>query len=225
FTGVPAKTPLAGFVHPTSKEVYVADWLSATHQKHVTYLQVALEEMHRNVTVRSDKLRQQARGLRDRKSQVKFAGFSVGDFVLVGLVVNRPMKLALHWRGQVTRVITDHVMETQQLVTPYEVTVHHACRLKMYHEGGREVTKDLEAQIAVYICYLDEGPVAESREEARDKSVGQFVFLSTYYVSFNLNEWNIIATMGVAPGLLLLLCMQFVPDTHRICCFSTTTPS
>ncbi|RQM29362.1 hypothetical protein B5M09_011611 [Aphanomyces astaci] len=96
--------------------------------------------MHRHVAVRSNKLRQQARGRRDRKSQVKFAGFSVGDFVLVGSVFNLPTKLALHWRGpcQVTRVITDHVMETQQLVPPYKVTVHHACRLKMYHEGGRE---------------------------------------------------------------------------------------
>ncbi|RHZ28605.1 hypothetical protein DYB37_012293 [Aphanomyces astaci] len=44
--------------------------------------------------------------------------------------------------------------------------------------------------------------------------VGQFfVYLSTCYVSFNLNERKIIATMGVAPGLQLLVCMQFVPDT------------
>ncbi|RHZ29528.1 hypothetical protein DYB37_011475 [Aphanomyces astaci] len=44
--------------------------------------------------------------------------------------------------------------------------------------------------------------------------VGQFfVYLSTCYVSFNLSEWKIIATIGVAPGLLLLVCMQFVPDT------------
>ncbi|RHY27172.1 hypothetical protein DYB25_012866 [Aphanomyces astaci] len=44
--------------------------------------------------------------------------------------------------------------------------------------------------------------------------IGQFfVYLSTCYVSFNLNEWKIIATMGVAPCLLLLVCMQFVPDT------------
>ncbi|RLN87899.1 hypothetical protein DYB28_012169, partial [Aphanomyces astaci] len=153
------------FVHPTSKEVYVADWLGAARQKHVTDLQLALEEMHRHVAVRSDKLRQQARGRRDRKSQVKFAGFSVGDFVLVGSVVNRPTKLALHWRGpcQVTRVITDHVMETQQLVPPYEITVHHACRLKMYHEGGREVTEDLEAQIA----FGDGGFHVERLDEAR----------------------------------------------------------
>ncbi|ETV71603.1 hypothetical protein H257_13065 [Aphanomyces astaci] len=167
FTDLPAKTPLAGFVHPTSNEVdvYVADWLVDVCQKHVTGLQVALEEIHRNVAVRSDKLRQKARGRRDRKSQVKFAGFSVGDFVLVGLVVNRPTKLALYWRGpcQATRVITDHVMETQLLVSPYEVTAHPACRLKMYYEGDREVTEVLEAQIAFgdgrfHVERLDKAP-------------------------------------------------------------------
>ncbi|RHZ08482.1 hypothetical protein DYB31_008999 [Aphanomyces astaci] len=121
--------------------------------------------MHINVAVRSHKLRQQARGRRDRKSQVKFAGCSVGDFVLVGSVVNRPTKLALHLPGpcQVTRVITDHVMETQQLVPPYEVTVHHAYRLKMYHEGGREVTEDLKA----HITFGDGGFHVERLEQAR----------------------------------------------------------
>ncbi|ETV73383.1 hypothetical protein H257_11882 [Aphanomyces astaci] len=54
-------------------------------------------------------------------------------------------------------------METQQLVPPYEVTVHHACRLKMYHEGGREVTEDLEAQIA----FSDGGFHVERLDEAR----------------------------------------------------------
>ncbi|KAF0722508.1 hypothetical protein AaE_009940 [Aphanomyces astaci] len=82
FTSLPAKTPLAGFVHPMSKEVYVTDWLGAARQKHVTDIQVALDEMHRNVEVRSDKVRQQARGRRDRKSQVNFAGFSVGILCL-----------------------------------------------------------------------------------------------------------------------------------------------
>ncbi|RLO00681.1 hypothetical protein DYB28_004503 [Aphanomyces astaci] len=120
--------------------------------------------MHRNLAVRSDKLRQQARGRRDRKCQVMFAGFSVGIFVLVGSVVNRPTKLTLRWRGlcQVTRT-TDHVMEIQQLVPPYEVTVHHACGLKMYHEGAREVTEDLEAQIV----FGDGGFHVERLDEAR----------------------------------------------------------
>ncbi|RHZ14148.1 hypothetical protein DYB26_011490, partial [Aphanomyces astaci] len=161
FTGLPAKTPLAGFVHPTSKEVYVTDWLGAARRKHVTDIQAA----DRNVAVRSDKLRQRARGRRDRKSEVKFARFSVGDFVLVESVVNRPTKLAMHWREpcQVTRVIADYMMISQQLVPPYDVTVHHACRLKMYHEGGREVTEDLEAQIA----FGDGGFHVERLDEAR----------------------------------------------------------
>ncbi|CAK4653848.1 hypothetical protein LEN26_000017 [Aphanomyces euteiches] len=40
-----------------------------------------------------------------------------------------------------------------------------------------------------------------------------FVYLSSCYVSFNLSEWKVMATSGVAPGLILLLCMQFVPDS------------
>jgi hypothetical protein len=54
-------------------------------------------------------------------------------------------------------------METQQLLPPFEISTHHACRLKMYHEGGREVTEDLEAQIA----FGDGGFHVERLEEAR----------------------------------------------------------
>ncbi|OQR97924.1 Major Facilitator Superfamily (MFS) [Achlya hypogyna] len=39
------------------------------------------------------------------------------------------------------------------------------------------------------------------------------IYLSSVYVNFNLSEWKIIATLGVVPGLLLLVCMQFVPDS------------
>ncbi|ETV78291.1 hypothetical protein H257_07878 [Aphanomyces astaci] len=164
FTGLPAKTALAGFVHPTSKEVFVVDWLGAARQKHVTDLQAALEDVHHNVAVRSDKrvdaatespkssLRVvgQARGRRDRKSQVKFA---------------------------VTRVITDYVMETQQLVPPYEVMAHHACRLKMYHEGGREVTEEIEAQIAFgdggfHVERLDEARCVDGQDQVLVKWLG-----------------------------------------------------
>ncbi|RHZ09509.1 hypothetical protein DYB26_015484 [Aphanomyces astaci] len=54
-------------------------------------------------------------------------------------------------------------MKSQQLVPPYEVTVHHACRLKMYHEGGREETEDFEAQIA----FGDGGFHVERLDKAR----------------------------------------------------------
>ncbi|KAF0730987.1 hypothetical protein Ae201684_011539 [Aphanomyces euteiches] len=113
-------------------------------------LAVALNELHRDVVAKSDKLRKQARKRRDEKASVKLTNFSVGDFVLVGSVVKQPTKLSLVWRGpeQVTRVVTDYVMETQQLVPPYGVSLHHVCRMKMYAEAGREVTEDLLEHIA-----------------------------------------------------------------------------
>ena len=150
FTGLPAETPMSGFVHPTMKEVYVVDWLDDVRQKHMSELAVALNELHREVAAKSDKLRKQARNRRDKKADAKHTNFSVGDFVLEGSVVKRPTKLSLVWRGpeQVTRVVTDHVIETQQLVPPYGVSLHHACRMKLYCAGGREVTEVLLEHIA-----------------------------------------------------------------------------
>ncbi|ETV75453.1 hypothetical protein H257_10294 [Aphanomyces astaci] len=78
-TSLPAKTPL---------EVYVADWLGDTGQKHVT-------DFMRRLKKCTATLRWEA-APSDRKSQVKFAGFSVSYFVLLGTVVDRPTKLALH---------------------------------------------------------------------------------------------------------------------------------
>ncbi len=54
-------------------------------------------------------------------------------------------------------------MEMQQLVPLYDITTHHACRLKMYCEGGRDVTEDLAAQIA----FGDGGFHVERLERAR----------------------------------------------------------
>ncbi|ETV91037.1 hypothetical protein H310_14277 [Aphanomyces invadans] len=39
-------------------------------------------------------------------------------------------------------------METQLPVSPFGLPTQHACRLKMYHEGGCKVTEDLVEQIA-----------------------------------------------------------------------------
>ncbi|KAH9086029.1 hypothetical protein Ae201684P_005725 [Aphanomyces euteiches] len=179
FTGLPAKTPMSGFVHPTTKEVYVIDWLDDVRQRHMAELAVALNELHRDVVAKSDKLRKQARKRRDEKASVKLTNFSVGDFVLVGSVVKQPTKLSLVWRGpeQVTRVVTDYVMETQQLVPPYGVSLHHACRMKMYAEAGLEVTEDLLEHIAFgddgfHVERLDGVRVQDGRYEVLVKWLG-----------------------------------------------------
>ena len=56
FTGLPAKTPMAGFVHPASKDVHAVEWLDDERQKHVAELHVALVGMHRDVVIHSGKL-------------------------------------------------------------------------------------------------------------------------------------------------------------------------
>ncbi|ETV87430.1 hypothetical protein H257_01012 [Aphanomyces astaci] len=126
---------LATVLHPPSKTLSMnveafgqtSSYIFDAPVRHiVTGDQVAIQEMHHNVAVRSDKLHQQVRGRYDRKTQAKFADFSVGE--------------SCH----VTRVITDRVIETQELVPPYEVTLDHSCRLKIYHEVGGEVIKALE---------------------------------------------------------------------------------
>ncbi|RHZ27015.1 hypothetical protein DYB26_012008 [Aphanomyces astaci] len=55
--------------------------------------------MHRDVAARSEKLRQQARGRREKKAHVRLAKFALGDFVLVGKIIKFPNKLALNWKG------------------------------------------------------------------------------------------------------------------------------
>jgi transposase InsO family protein len=150
FGGFPATTPLSGIVHPVTREVYEVDWLAKTRQKHVAELREALAGLHQEVSALSEKKREQARGRHNKKRGVQWANFDVGDFVLVGSVVRHPSKLALYWRGpcRVTRVITDHVMVTEQLVPPHAETIHHVCRLKLYSEAANGVAEDLAAQIA-----------------------------------------------------------------------------
>ncbi|CAK4677833.1 unnamed protein product, partial [Aphanomyces euteiches] len=108
-----------------------------------------MNQLHRDLASTSAKKRRQARE-RAKKKAVQLQKFSVGDFVLVGHVTRHANKLTLHWRGpsKIVRVVTDYVMETQELVPPYDLSLHHACLLKMYCEGGRDVTEDLADHIA-----------------------------------------------------------------------------
>ncbi|ETV67586.1 hypothetical protein H257_16185 [Aphanomyces astaci] len=54
-------------------------------------------------------------------------------------------------------------MEVQQLVPPGATSLHHACRLRLYCEGGREINEDLKAQIA----FGDEGFSVEDLRDLR----------------------------------------------------------
>ncbi|RHY24188.1 hypothetical protein DYB32_008955 [Aphanomyces invadans] len=102
-------------------------------------------DLHRNVTARSEKLRRQAKDRHGRKKNALMVKFVVGGFVFVGLVLKYPNILTLNWKGpyRVSRVNSDYVMEVQQLVEPYETALHHESRLKFFRDADLDVTSDL----------------------------------------------------------------------------------
>ncbi|ETV95907.1 hypothetical protein H310_10572 [Aphanomyces invadans] len=54
FTGLKAKTPLAGLVHPATKEVICTDMLDDARVKHMAQLKIALDQLHHEGFARSD---------------------------------------------------------------------------------------------------------------------------------------------------------------------------
>jgi hypothetical protein len=165
FTGLPATPPLTGLVHPDDARVESIDWITSESMRHVTELAHALHVMHKHVAATAAKKRAKARAVRAGKTSVKLANFALGDFVLVARALRHPSKLTLRWKGpyRVVRVVSDHLMEVQQLVPPAETTLHHTSRLRLYCEGGREVDEDLKAQIA----FGDEGFYVEELQDMR----------------------------------------------------------
>ncbi|ETW05776.1 hypothetical protein H310_03460 [Aphanomyces invadans] len=125
FTGLPSTPPLSG-------------------------LATALENMHKHVSGVAEVKRTKARERRESQRAVKLAKFTLGDFVLMARALKHLVKLTLRWKGpfRVVKVVSDYLMEVQQPVPPGDVSLHHASRLRLYCEGGRDVDEDLKAQIA-----------------------------------------------------------------------------
>ncbi|ETV66265.1 hypothetical protein H257_17234 [Aphanomyces astaci] len=149
FTSQSTTTPLSAFVNTVTKEVAYIDWLDATHKKHWTSCIKQWKSCTRSGCP-SAKKRHQTRDRQAKAKAVKLQKFAIGDFVLVVRMPHQGNKLSLHWHGpsKIVRVVTDYVMETQRLVRLYDLSLHHARRLKMYSEGDCDVTEDLADHIA-----------------------------------------------------------------------------
>ncbi|KAF0702397.1 hypothetical protein DYB30_005249 [Aphanomyces astaci] len=118
-------------------------------------LRTAMDNIHRDVAVRSEKLCEQVCGPMRKKAHVMMAKFALGDFVLLEKVVKFPNKLALNWKGlfRESRVDSDYVMEIQQFVEPFATSVHHASGLKYFNGASPDVSNDL----LNYGAFGDEG--------------------------------------------------------------------
>jgi hypothetical protein len=171
FLALPASTPLSALFHPRLQRDVTVDWLKGQQLRHVNELSASLEQLHRDWAETAEGKRARKRAARELKNGVKWANFSLGDFVLVANVAKYPNKLAVLWRGpyRVVRVVSDFLMEVQQLVQPYDITLHHACRLRVYAEADRELAEDL----LDYVTHGDGGFHVEALLDLRE-SDGRF---------------------------------------------------
>ncbi|ETV82530.1 hypothetical protein H257_05133 [Aphanomyces astaci] len=96
--------------------------------------------MHKTVVATAGLKRAKARTKRNGKRSVKFARFALGDFVLVAPALQHPGKLSLRWKApcRVVKVVSDHLLDVQQLVSPGETSLHHTSRLRMQFAFGDE---------------------------------------------------------------------------------------
>jgi hypothetical protein len=65
---------------------------------------------------------------------------SAGDFMLAATVTGRSgKKLALVWRGPKTivKAVNDFTFEVADIISPFDVSVHHASWLQLYREAAR----------------------------------------------------------------------------------------
>lgn len=158
-------TPLSALVATVDIREESVEAIKAIQAEHAQKVRAALKVMHKDVAAAAEHRRTRARDRRGKKTHVRLPTFSLGDFVLVGRVAQAPNKLTLHWTGpaRIVAVINDYLFEVQQLVEPYGTSKHHASRLQMYHEGGRDVTVDLVEHIA----FGDDGFYVDKLADAR----------------------------------------------------------
>ncbi|RHY78931.1 hypothetical protein DYB31_011366 [Aphanomyces astaci] len=128
------------FDNTVIKEVTDIDWLDSTRKKHMEELPEAMEQLHREVAAASAKKRRQARDRQAKSKAVQLQKFAIVDFVLIGSV---PLRQEV----------------------PYDLSLDHACRLKMYCEGGHDVTEDLADHIAFGNEVFHVAKLGDVREE------------------------------------------------------------
>ncbi|OQR83686.1 hypothetical protein ACHHYP_14408 [Achlya hypogyna] len=165
FTNGRKSSPLSTLTATVDIEVEDVATIEKLQLEHGRKIQADLRKMHKEVVEAADRCRANARGRRAKKKHVQLPKFALGDFVLVGRVAQAPNKLSLHWTGpcRIVTVVNDYLFEVQQLVEPYAISKHHASRLQMYHEGGRDITVDLVEHIA----FGDDGFYVDKLEDAR----------------------------------------------------------
>ena len=118
--------------------------MDKSHVKTATAeLQRALSEMHKDVTLTSEKKRQLKAGLKNMKR--KEPNFTVGDFVLVGHPEpskSSGQKLFLKWTGpfRITNTESHYIFEVENIIDSSKKWVH-GDRIRFYSDQSLNLLK------------------------------------------------------------------------------------
>jgi len=147
FTCLPAQSPLRVFFtsRPHDYATMTLEAIAAEVSTYITDLSVSLASMHREFARTSAAGRAAARA--SSACRATPPKFDLGDFVLVGTITAHPPKLSVASRGpmRIVRVVSDWIFEVETLVPPLERSLHHATRLRLYHDASLNVTEGLRS--------------------------------------------------------------------------------
>ncbi len=149
FTGLPAENPLRTLLPPNSAESKTLEFIKAQNIIKIDNLIHRFDDMHRDVVETRTRRREPAIKAHNAETHVHPAQFEISDFVLVAQKVAQDgHKLRLKSRGprRVTRVLSEHVYEVQDLLTEKHSLIH-ANRLKSYADSQLDVAEELRDTI------------------------------------------------------------------------------
>ena len=152
FTGHEQDTPLLSITRESKGVVKVLslDKIREKQQREIESVQAALNDMHKDVGAFSSKKRSQAVASHNRKTNVRPANFTEGDFVLRGILQReRTHKPSLKWMGpyRVLECRSDYIFLVESLLNGKKEEVHGR-RLKFFRNKDFKVTEEVLNHLA-----------------------------------------------------------------------------
>lgn len=151
FTGIEPITPLLHIKRSRNGKIsnHSLTEIRAKQLLNVDSFLEKIDNMHKEVKLNVDRIRDKRRGNKNKGKNVLKCEFIVGDFVLKGSVQKyRQNKLSMYWNGpyKVARVLSHYLFELEDIITG-KLRVAHGSRIKLFRNSSFRVTEELKEHI------------------------------------------------------------------------------
>ena len=153
FTSLPQDTPLTAIKTQKKGKISIQsiENIESIRRDYISTLHAALEKIHKDIALASSKKRKAAIESHNRKTNVVPINFTVGDYVLRGLVRARSnRKPCIKWYGpyRVVECRSNYTFIIEDLLTS-EREESHGRRLRFFRNSSFKVTEELRQ----HLCY------------------------------------------------------------------------